>query len=71
MGNRITDSGPEDGVAIDVQGETEDVTIRRNHIEETRGRARRIGIRLGKQTRNVKLEENQVEGVAVEVDRQR
>jgi hypothetical protein len=70
-GNRITDSGPEDGVAIDVQGETEDVTIRRNHIEETRGLARRIGIRLGKQTRNVKLGENQIEGVAVEVERQR
>ena len=37
--NRILDSGPADGVAIDVQGETEDVTIRGNDVRETRGRS--------------------------------
>ncbi|MBI1917942.1 MAG: right-handed parallel beta-helix repeat-containing protein [Planctomycetes bacterium] len=68
-GNRITDSGPEDGVAIDVQGETEEVTICRNDVRETRGRGKRIGVRLGKQTRDIRLVDNQFEGLAVEVER--
>jgi hypothetical protein len=68
-GNRITDSGPENGVAIDVQGETEDVTICRNEVRETRGRGKRIGARLGKQTRDIRLVDNHFEGLAVEVER--
>src|SRR5262249_6227083 len=69
--NRITDSGPEDGVAIDVQGETEDVTISQNEIRESRGRARRVGIRLSKQSRNIRVADNRIEGVAVDVERGR
>jgi len=69
--NRILDSGPADGVAIDVQGETEDVTIRGNDVRETRGRGKRVGVRLGKQTRDIRVVDNQFEGLAVEVERGR
>ncbi len=70
-GNRIVDSGPEDGVAVDVQGEAEGVTIGRNQIRETRGRAGRVGIRLARGTRDIRLEGNDIEGVAVSVDRRK
>ena len=65
--NRITDSGPENGIAIDVQGVTEDNTIARNIIRETRAPASRIGIQLGKETRNITLTDNQIEGVATPI----
>jgi hypothetical protein len=63
--NRIADSGPEDGVGIDVQGETEGVAILQNELRETRQPQRRIGIRLGPQTRDIRLDDNQMEGFAV------
>lgn len=69
--NRITNSGPADGVAIDVQGETEAIVLERNDIRETREPMQRVGIRLGKQTRDVKLIDNSIAGVAKEVDDQR
>ncbi len=64
--NRILDSGPEDGVAIDVRGETEQVTISRNEIKETRPRSSRIGIRVGARAGEVRLSENRVEGFSRE-----
>jgi len=66
-GNRIVDSGPADGVAIDVQGETESILLARNVIKESRQPLQRVGIRLGPQTRDVRLEENAFEGLAVPV----
>jgi len=65
--NRIEDSGPEDGVAIDVQGETEGVTISGNRLVETRGPAQRTGIRLGPKTRDIRLAENHFQGFATEI----
>lgn len=60
--NRIIDSGGVDGVAIDVQGRTRDVTLEGNQIRETRKPMQRIGVRIGKQARDVKLESNRFEG---------
>lgn len=65
--NRIADSGPEDGVAIDVQGETDSIVLTRNEIRESRQPMQRIGIRLGAQTGRIDLVENKIEGLAVEV----
>jgi hypothetical protein len=61
--NVIENSGPADGVAIDVQGGTEQVTLRRNTIKETREAARRIGIRLGKETKDITLVDNSFAGL--------
>jgi parallel beta-helix repeat protein len=65
--NRIHDSGPDDGVAVDVQGEVEGLVISGNEIVETRGPQRRIGIRIAQQARDIRLADNRVRGCAVEV----
>ena len=65
--NRIVDSGPEEGVAIDVQGETDSIVLARNEIRESRMPMQRIGIRLGPQAGQVELVDNKIEGLAVAV----
>ena len=65
--NHIVDSGPEDGVGIDVQGGTDAITISHNYLRETRQPLKRIGVRIGAQARNVQLDENQIEGFALNV----
>ena len=61
--NQIENSGPADGIAIDVQGGTEQVTLRHNSLRETRDAAQRIGIRLGKETKEIKVIENTFAGL--------
>jgi hypothetical protein len=63
--NRIVDSGPADGIGIDVQGEVEAITLDRNQLRETRQPLQRIGIRLGAQSREVRLIDNQLDGFSV------
>jgi hypothetical protein len=65
--NRIVDSGGEKGVAIDINGETESVTVIRNELRETRGSLSRIGILIGAETRDIRCEENRIEGFAVPI----
>ena len=65
--NVIENSGPADGVAIDVQGGTELVTLRQNTIKETREAAQRIGIRLGKETKQINLLDNTFAGLKQDV----
>ena len=69
--NRIVDSGNEKGIAIDVTGHTKDVTIVGNKIVETRQPASRIGIRIGADAKNIRLNDNQVEGFMKSIDDQR
>ena len=66
--NRIVDSGPDDGIAIDVQGETDSIVLSQNQIRESRAPMRRVGIRLGPQTGRVELLDNAIEGLAVAVE---
>jgi len=66
--NVIVDSGSEQGVAVDVQGATSDVTIAKNDLRETRGPAERIGIRLGPETKDIRLAENLIKGFHRDVD---
>jgi parallel beta-helix repeat protein len=66
-GNRIVDSGPDDGIGIDVRGRTESVTLSRNEIRETRTPMSRIGIRIGPQARDITLADNRIAGYAVQV----
>lgn len=61
--NQVENSGPDDGVAIDVQGGTEQVTLRQNSIRESRAPAHRIGIRLGKETKEISLVDNTYSGL--------
>ncbi len=69
--NRIIDSGAEQGIGIDVQGHTEQVAITANEIRETRGPLRRVGIRVGKETRQISLADNRIEGFAESIQEAR
>jgi nitrous oxidase accessory protein NosD len=65
--NRIVDSGGDKGVAIDINGQTESVVIINNELRETRKPLARIGILIGTDTRDIRCEENQIEGFAVPI----
>lgn len=66
--NRVVDSGAEDGVAIDIQGTTESIDLAKNEIKETRAPGTRIGVRIGAETKDIRLDQNQVEGFAIAVE---
>jgi Right handed beta helix region len=70
-GNTVADTGGEAAAAVDVQGTTSGLVFRRNVLKETRGPARRVGFRLGKDTKEIALDGNTVEGFAAEVDDRR
>src|SRR5438128_11782987 len=59
--NRIVDSGQASGIGVDVQGQTESVTIAKNEIRETRQPMQRIGVRIGAETNDIRLAENRIE----------
>jgi len=65
--NRIVNSGPDDGVGIDVRGRTDSITLVKNELRETRQPMRRIGVRLGPQVGTVTLADNHVQGFATDV----
>lgn len=60
--NRIFDSGTDDGIGVDVQGEVESITLRKNQIKETRKPAQRTGVRVGSETKDVRLIDNEIIG---------
>jgi nitrous oxidase accessory protein NosD len=65
--NRVVDSGPDDGVGVDLQGETDGVVLARNEVRETRRPAKRVGVRIGAKAGPVELIDNRIEGYAVAV----
>jgi hypothetical protein len=65
--NRIVDSGSAKGVAIDINGETEAVVISGNELKETRKPLSRIGILIGRDTRDIRCVDNQIEGFATAI----
>ncbi|WP_406693915.1 right-handed parallel beta-helix repeat-containing protein [Singulisphaera sp. Ch08] len=69
--NRVTNNGPEDGVAIDVRGKTKDLKIVRNLVRETRGAMSRTGLRIGAEAGAIELAENRIEGFSKEIDDRR
>jgi hypothetical protein len=69
--NRITDSGGDAGVGIDVQGEVDGLVLCRNVLRETRGPAKRTAIRLGPRVGPVELKDNRSDGFATALADQR
>jgi Right handed beta helix region len=70
-GNTVVDTGGEDAAAVDVQGTTAGLVFRKNELRETRGPARRVGFRLGKDTKDITIDGNSVEGFTATVDDKR
>jgi nitrous oxidase accessory protein NosD len=69
--NRIINSGDQDGIGIDIQGQTKDVTIVGNDLRETRGPMNRTGIRIAAEAERIELADNRIEGFAHTVRDQR
>lgn len=61
-GNRIVDSGGDDGIGIDVRGRTRDVMLVGNTIRESRGPGNRVGIRIGERVGSLHMADNRIEG---------
>jgi hypothetical protein len=70
-GNQITNSGGEDGIAIDIQGKTKDLKINGNRLREMRAPANRVGIRIAADAGRMELAGNVTEGFATAVMDQR
>jgi hypothetical protein len=60
--NRIEGVVQNDGVGIDVQGQTQSVAIVANEIRETREPLQRIGIRIGAAAEEITLDGNRIDG---------
>ena len=69
--NRIINSGGEDGVAIDIQGQTKDVRIAGNELIENRNPMKRIGIRIASEAGKIELADNNIDGFDTAVMDQR
>jgi len=65
--NRILDSGQDDGIGIDILGNTKDVVIANNTIRETRTGGNRTGIRIGKAVERLTLRDNHIEGFSTRI----
>jgi len=70
-GNKIFDSGGDDGIALDITGKTKDVRIVNNEIRETRKPMQRTGVRIGEDAGKVELTDNRIEGFASNIVDQR
>lgn len=62
--NRVVDSGNETGAAVEIEGVTEQVTLRNNVLLETRLPAARAGVRIHKEAKAIELNGNRIEGFA-------
>jgi hypothetical protein len=49
-------------VGIDIQGQTQSITISKNEIRESNGPHERVGIRIGAETEKITLADNRIEG---------
>jgi len=65
--NRVVDSGAENGVAVDIEGVTESVMLKRNTLIETRQPASRVGVRISKEAKRIELAENRIDGFSTPV----
>ncbi|MBL8867421.1 MAG: right-handed parallel beta-helix repeat-containing protein [Planctomycetia bacterium] len=71
VSNTIEDTGDENAAAIDVQGTTANIAFRNNTLKESRGSAKRVGIRIGSKASEISLEGNTIKGFAKDVEDRR
>jgi len=58
----IRDNGSkEQGIGIDIQGKTADITVRNTRFENSAGKNQNIGIRIGQQAQRITLQDNTFE----------
>jgi len=65
----IRDTGKDKaGIGIDIQGKTQDITIRNTKLENTTGGKQTTGIRIGKEAQRIILEDNAFTGCPVQIE---
>jgi hypothetical protein len=65
----IRDNGTkENGIGIDIQGRTQDITIQNTKLENTAEERQRIGIRIGDEAERITLRDNTFENCPVQVE---
>lgn len=67
IANRLIDNGGEEGVAVFFQGTSRDNLLEANDLQETRGAARRVGIRISEVVESLELRDNRIEGFATPI----
>jgi parallel beta-helix repeat protein len=65
--NKITNSGGNEGVAIDVRGKTKDIKLIGNVLSEERQPMKRTGIRISKDAGTVVMGKNKISGFAQDI----
>ncbi len=69
--NRIHNIGANDGIAIDIQGQTKDLQILGNQLKESQKPMNRIGIRIGANASRIELANNSIQGFSTPIDDRR
>jgi hypothetical protein len=69
--NVVQNSGAADGIAIDLRGNTKDVRLVDNSLQESRAPMQRVGVRIAEKVERLAMERNRIEGFAVPVADQR
>ncbi|MFH1718744.1 MAG: right-handed parallel beta-helix repeat-containing protein [Planctomycetota bacterium] len=65
----IRDNGTSNpGFGIDIQGKTQDITVRNTKLENTPGNNQRTGIRIGQEAERIVLQDNTFENCPVHVE---
>ena len=63
-GNKLLNTGPEAGSAIDIQGGTEGIRVANNESKETRAPGKRQAVKQGPETKDIVLQGNKISGFA-------
>jgi hypothetical protein len=66
-GNTIRNSGGDEGIGVDIQGVTAGNRIEGNRIDDTRGPAQRVGIRIGSDAGDNVIADNTITNLATSV----
>jgi len=56
------------GIGVDIQGKTEDIVVINTRLENTAGGNQKTGVRIGKEARQIVLQDNSYEGCPVKID---
>jgi len=56
------------GIGIDIQGKTQDITVRSTKLENTSGNNQRTGIRIGQEAERIVLQDNTFENCPVRIE---
>jgi hypothetical protein len=65
----IRDTGKDKaGIGIDIQGQTQDITVRNTKLENTAGGKQNTGIRIGKEAQRIVLADNAFAGCPVPIE---